>query len=79
MRITEVAKITAASPDEIRYFERKGYVRSRRKLLNKRRVRDYSQNDVELIGLIAKHRREGYNLEASFQKAQNGMQQPRLV
>ncbi len=79
MRITDVAKATGATSDEIRYFEKKGYIKSRRKRLNTRLVRDYSATEVLKIELIVKYRRQGFQHDTAHTKAMEEMQRPRLV
>lgn len=79
MRITEVAKDIGAMPDEIRWFEKKGYITSDWKRLHKRLVRDYSDTEVHKIRLIVKYRRQGFEHDIAFQKAIEEMEQPHLV
>ena len=79
MRITEVAKRIGATSDEIRYFETKGYIRSRWKRLNTRRVRDYSEAEIRKIELIVKYRRQGFQHGVAYEKALEEMERPRLV
>ena len=79
MRITETAKQMGATPDEIRYFEKKGYIRSHWRRLNKRRVREYSGAEVRKIELIVKYRRQGFEHDVAYRKALEEMERPRLV
>ena len=79
MRITQVPKLVGATTDEIRYLESKGYIQGRRILLMKREVRDYAESEVRKIELIIKYRREGFELEAAYQKALEELQRPRLI
>lgn len=79
MRITELSKKTGASTDEIRYFETKGYVKSKRSLIKTREVRDYSEEDIRMIELLVKYRREGFELRVANQKALQEIHQPYLV
>jgi DNA-binding transcriptional MerR regulator len=79
MRITQVSKLVGATTDEIRYLESKGYIQGRRILLMKREVRDYAESEVRKIELIIKYRREGFELEAAYQKALEELQRPRLI
>ena len=79
MRITETSKKTGASTDEIRYFEAKGYVKSRRTRLKARKVRDYAEEDVRMIELLTKYRREGFELQAAHERAIRELQQPYLA
>ena len=79
MRITEASKKTGASTDEIRYFETKGYIKPSRVRLKSREVRDYADEDVRMIEILTKYRREGFELEAAHQRAVRELQQPYLV
>ncbi len=79
MRITEVAKQFGVMPDDIRWFEKKGYVEPGWTLLRNRHVRDYPDNEVRKIELIVKYRREGFELDVAYQKAMDEMENPRLV
>ena len=78
-RQKEVTERTGASRDEIRYFERKGYIKPEQKCLKQRVIRDYSEEDVRLIELIVKYRRERFELDAAYAKAKQDLNQPRLV
>lgn len=79
MRITQVAKQTNATPDEIRYFEKKGYIKSRWMRLSRRRIRDYAPVEVQRIELIVKYRRLGFEHDMAFKKALEEMGRPRLL
>lgn len=79
IRQKEVTERTGASRDEIRYFERKGYIKPKQKCLKQRAIRDYSEQDVRLIGLIVKYRRERFELDAAYAKAKEDLKKPRLV
>ena len=79
MRITEAARRAGATPDEIRYFERKGFVRSRWVRLKERRVRDYPEGEVRKIELIVKYRRQGFEHNTSYEKALQEIERPRLI
>ncbi len=79
MRITNAYEQTGATPDEIRYFERKGFIKSRWKRLKARRVRDYPETEIEKIKLIVKYRRQGFELDVAHKKAMDEMERPRLV
>ena len=79
MRKVEIFKATGATPDEVRYYEKKGFVRSRWKKLRERRVRDYPKGEVRKIELITKYRREGFELAAAYRKAKEELEQPRLI
>jgi DNA-binding transcriptional MerR regulator len=79
MRITEVAKSTGATPDQVRYLEKKKYIRSRWKRLKTRRVRDYSATEVHKIEHIIKYLDQGFKYDIAYQKAMEELAQPRLV
>ena len=79
MRITEAARSAGATPDEIRYFERKGFIRSRWIRLKQRRVRDYPEAEVRKIELIVKYRRQGFEHNTAYEKALEEMARPRLI
>ena len=79
MRQSEVIKETGATRDEIRYFERKGYVQPKLMHLKQRTVKNYSEREARLIGLIVKYRRERFELDAAYEKAKEELARPRLV
>jgi len=79
MRITDVAKLIGVMPDEIRWLEKKGYIKPTWKTLKKRQVRDYPEIEVDKIKLIVKYRREGFEHEVAYQKAKEEWEHPRLV
>lgn len=79
MRITELASQVGASPDQIRYLENKGFVKSRQKLLKTRYVRDYPPTEVRKLALIARYLKQGFKIDVAFEKAMNEMSQPRLI
>jgi len=79
MRITEVAKSTGATPDQVRYLEKKKYIRSRWKRLKTRRVKDYSATEVRKIAYILKYLDQGFKYDIAYQKAMEELAQPRLV
>lgn len=69
MRITEVAKQLGILPDQIRWFEKKGYIKPGWTFLKHRRVRDYPEDEVRKIGRIVKYRRQGFEHDVAYQKA----------
>lgn len=79
MRITEVAKSTGATPDQVRYLEKKKYIRSRWKLLKTRRVRDYSTTEMHKIAPIIKYLDQAFKYDIAYQKAMEELAQPRLI
>ena len=79
MRISELAKESGATTDLIRYLETKGFIQPKRLKLQKRIVRDYSEEQVELVKLIAKYIEEGFKHDAAYGKATNQLSNPRLL
>ncbi len=79
MRQSEVIKLTGATRDELRYFERKGYIQPELMHLKQRIVKNYSEQEARLIGLIVKYRRERFELGAAYDKALEELARPRLV
>lgn len=78
MRVTELARITGASVDELRYMERKGFINAVRTRIKKREVRQYPDGDVRKIKLIVKYRRQGFTWDTAFQKASRELENPPL-
>ena len=79
MRITEVANRTGVSADQIRYLETKGFVESARVQINKRLVRDYSEEAVRTIDAIAIYLAQGFKYDVAHEKAIQDIDQPRLI
>lgn len=79
MRITELAKQTGATTDEIRVFESKGYIQCRWVTLTKRRVRDYPETELVKVERIIHYRREGFEHAAAFKRAVEDLERPRLL
>jgi len=79
MRITDVARRTRATPDRIRYLDKRRYIKGRWKTINTRRVRDYPEAEVQKIELIVKYLDQGYRYEAAFERASEELRQPRLI
>ncbi len=77
-RITETARLTDASVDEVRYLERMGFLSSVRTSLQRREVRQYDESDVEKLRLAIKYRRQGFTWDASCQKALAELENPTL-
>jgi len=78
LRITDLAKTTGASADELRYLERKGFLSPFRTRLKRREVREYRDADVQKVLLIIKYRRQGFTWDASFQRAMWELENPTL-
>ena len=78
IRITELARRTGASVDELRYLERKGFVSPMRARLKRREVRQYQDRDVPKLQLTIKYRRQGFTWDVAFEKALEELQSPRL-
>ncbi len=79
MRISELAKESGATTDLIRYFEAKGFIEPDMLMLRKRKVRTYSEDQVQLVKLIVKHVEEGFKHDTAYKKAIDQMNNPRLV
>ncbi len=77
-RITDLARATGASVDEIRYLEAKGFIKSSRVRLLTRHVREYEGSDVKKVETIIKYRRQGYTWDVAYQKANKEMENPTL-
>jgi DNA-binding transcriptional MerR regulator len=77
-RITELARLTGASVDEIRYLETKGFIKSSRVRLQRREVRQYQESDTRKVQTIIKYRRQGFTWDTAFQKAMKEMENPTL-
>ncbi len=78
MRITQLAGITEASVDELRYMERKGFVQPIRRRLKQRQVREYRDADVQKVQRIIKYRRQGFTWDAACQRALRDLENPPL-
>ena len=78
LRITELARQTGASTDEIRYLETRRYVKSRKIKLKKREVREFEEDNVRFIGLIIKYRRQGFTWKTACEKARQDIDKPAL-
>ncbi len=78
LRITEMSKLTGASVDEIRYLEKKGFIKAFKARLKARRVRHFQDEDVRTTELIIKYRRQGFTWDTSFQKARQEIDRPAL-
>jgi len=79
MRITEFARKTEATIDELRYIEKKGFITSGRTRLKRREVRQYQETDVRKIELIIKYRRQGFTWDTAYNKALQEMEKPSLL
>ena len=78
MHITELAKATGASGDELRYMERKGFINPVRTQLKQRKVRIYKDGDIRKVQLIIKYRRQGFTWDVSSEKALRELENPPL-
>lgn len=78
IRITEMARQTGASVDELRYIERKGFIKSLRSRLKQREVRQYNDTDTFKIKLIIKYRRQGYTWDTAIKKTLQELEKPTL-
>ncbi len=73
-----MARLTGASVDEVRYLERKGLVSPVRARLQRRKVRQFDESDVEKLRLAIKYRRQGFTWDASCEKALLELENPTL-
>ena len=78
LRITELARKTGASVDEIHYLEKKGFIQSIKSRLTKRDVRHFQDADTRKVQLIIKYRRQGFTWDVAFQKAKQEINKPTL-
>jgi len=78
IRITELAKKTGATVDELHYLEKKGFVSSKPLELKQRRVRQYPDADILKLQLTIKYRRQGFTWDAAYQRALQELENPRL-
>jgi DNA-binding transcriptional MerR regulator len=78
LRITELARQTGASTDEIRYLETKGYIQSKKGKLKQREVRYFAEENVRIIELIIKYRRQGFTWKFSYEKARQEIDRPAM-
>jgi len=78
LRITEIARKTGASVDEMHYLEKKGFIKSIKSKLTEREVRKFEDSDARKIQLIIKYRRQGFTWDMAFQKAQQELNKPTL-
>ncbi len=79
MRITEFARQAGASVDEVRYLERKGFIKSARLRLKIRQVRQYRDEDLRRVQAIIKYRRQGFTWDAALARAEKEVQNPPLL
>ena len=79
MYITELAKDTGASVDQIRYLEKKGFVESTWMKLRKRKVRYYSEEEATKVRLIIKYLDQGFRYDVAYEKAIEEIQSPQLI
>jgi len=78
LRITELARRTGASIDEIRYLETKGYIKSRRAKLKTREVRQFEEGSVRTVECIIKFRRQGFTWKTAHEKARQEIDKPSM-
>ncbi len=78
MRITELARKTGATVDELRYMDMKGFISTARVRLKQREVRQYQDSDIRKIELIVRYRREGFTWDAAYQKTLHELENPPL-
>ena len=79
MRISQLANEAGVTTDLLRYLERKGFVEPQMLKLERRLVRDYSEEQIILVKTIAKHIQAGFKHDVAYQKALEEISQPRLI
>ena len=79
MRITQLAKRFRVTTDRIRYLEKKGYIESTWTQLNKRKIRYYSEREINKLELLIKYLDQGFRYDVAYQKAVEEMQKPRFI
>ncbi len=79
MYITELAKDTGTSVDQIRYLEKKGFVESTWMKLRKRKVRFYSEEEATKVRLIIKYLDQGFRYNVAYEKATEEIKNPQLI
>ena len=79
MHITELARRTGGTIDQIRYLERKRYIEPSWVQLKNRRVRDYPESEVQKVEIVVKYLHQGFRYDVAYQKAIEEMQSPRLI
>lgn len=78
LRITELARQTGASVDEIHYLEKKGIIKSKRVRLKQRAVRQFDEKSIRTIELIIKYRRQGFTWNVAYEKTRQEINKPAL-
>jgi len=78
LRITELARQTGASVDEIHYLEKKGILRSNKVKLKQRVVRQFDAEGTRTLELIIKYRRQGFTWKVAYEKARQEIDKPAL-
>ncbi len=63
MKIKEVCGLTGLSRKTVRLYEEKGLIAPRKSLQNGREFRDYSEEDVEMLRIVASLRRAWFTME----------------
>ena len=79
MRITDAARQTGATTDQIRYLERKRYIKGRWTHVKSRRIRDYPDSELAKVELIVRYFNQGYRYDVAYRKAIDDLSQPRLL
>jgi len=78
LRITDLARRTGATIDEIRYLETKGFIKSKRTKLKTREVRQFEESCVRTVECIIKFRRQGFTWKSAYEKARQEIDKPTL-
>jgi DNA-binding transcriptional MerR regulator len=78
LRITDLARHTGASVDEIRYLETKGFIKSKKLKLRTREVRQFQEDDARAVELTVKYHRQGFTWKVAHEKARQEINRPSL-
>lgn len=77
VNLTDLSKVTDASPSQIRYWERKGYIKSEQDQENKNHK--YSIMTVIQVGMIKFYLDRGYTLPMAVKKEHEHRETGRLI
>lgn len=78
LRITELARKTGASVDEIHYLEKKGILKSKKVKLKQRVVRQFDEEGTRTLEIIIKYRRQGFTWKVAYEKSRQEIDKPAL-
>jgi len=78
LRITELARKTGESVDEIHYLEKKGILKSKKVKLKQRVVRQFDEEGTRTLEIIIKYRRQGFTWKVAYEKSRQEIDKPAL-